>query len=88
MMPIAWLRDYQIPGGEKGVCFYETIGASADFESEGLRRLTINAAYHLLGLTVPAEANVDYVGEYKPTPFGYGTHVKGIRPIDHAWPKK
>ncbi len=87
IMPIAWLRNYQIPGGKQGVCFYETIGASADFESEGLRRLTINAACHLVGLPVPAKANVDYIGEYKPTPFGFKAHVKGLRPADHAWPK-
>ena len=29
-------------------------------------------------------ANVDLVGEYKPTPFGFGTYVKGRRPEDYA----
>jgi hypothetical protein len=86
-MPIAWLRDYQVPGGKKGQCFYETIGASADFESEGLRRLTVNAAYHLLGMDVPAKAKVDRVGDFKPTPFGFSTYTKGVRPEEHVWPK-
>ncbi len=87
IMPIAWLRDYQVPGGKKGQCFYETIGASADFESEGLRRLTVNAAYHLLGMDVPAKAKVDRVGDFKPTPFGFSTYTKGVRPEEHVWPK-
>ena len=85
MMPIAWLRNYRLPDGKEGLCFYETIGASADFQSEGLRRLTVNAAYYLLGLDVPENANVDYVGDYKPTRFGFNSFVKGVKPSDHVW---
>jgi azurin len=29
IQPIAWLRQYQLPDGKPGQCFYETIGASA-----------------------------------------------------------
>ena len=31
---------------------------------------------------------MEIVGEYKPTPFGFGKSTKGVRPQDHAYPKK
>jgi hypothetical protein len=72
MMPIAWLREYTAPNGTtKGRSFCTTMGASTDFTSEDLRRLVVNATYHLLDLPVPAKANVDYVDEYQPSPYGF-----------------
>jgi hypothetical protein len=47
------------------------MGASSDFLNEGLRRLIVNAAYMLTGLEVPARANVDIIGEYKPSDYGF-----------------
>jgi hypothetical protein len=29
---------------------------------------------------IPARANVDYVGDYKPSWFGFGKFRKGLRP--------
>ncbi|MEM0896804.1 MAG: ThuA domain-containing protein, partial [Verrucomicrobiota bacterium] len=69
MMPLAWLREYTAPNGKtKGTAFCTTAGASEDFRDEGLRRLVVNASYHLLGLEVPKRANVDYVDPF-PTTF-------------------
>ena len=34
------------------------------------------------GNKIPAKANVDYVGEYQPTWFGFGKDRKGIKPGD------
>jgi hypothetical protein len=31
---------------------------------------------------IPAESQVEYVGEYQPTFFGFGTYQKGMRPSD------
>jgi hypothetical protein len=31
---------------------------------------------------IPEKANVEIVGEYKPTPFGFGRHAKGVKPED------
>src|SRR5262245_16487128 len=39
MMPIAWKRTYEIPGGKQGRAFCSTIGASVDLKSEAVRRL-------------------------------------------------
>ncbi|MEL6718075.1 MAG: hypothetical protein AAFP82_05110, partial [Bacteroidota bacterium] len=71
MMPIAWLKEYQIPNGEQGMAFTSTIGASADLLNEGVRRLLVNATYHLLDLEVPEEAKVDLIGNYEPSQFNF-----------------
>ncbi len=89
MMPIAWKRTYELVDGNEGRAFTATMGASEDFESEGLRRLVVNAAYWLTGLkdAMLSEACVAYVGEYEPTPFGFDTFTAGVRPENHAWPE-
>jgi type 1 glutamine amidotransferase len=96
MMPIAWVKSYTPPtppseGGEekKGKSariFCSTIASSQDFESEGLRRLLVNACYWCLGMDekIAARSNVDIVGEYKASPFKGGGFVKGLKPADHA----
>ena len=75
MLPVAWVRTY------KGArVFTTTMGAAQDLESAGLRRLLVNACYWTMGLEVPARADVDLVGEYKPLPFGFGGFAKGLKP--------
>src|SRR5678810_244902 len=59
-------------------------GAATDLENEGLRRLVVNGVYWGLGMDVPAKADVAYVGEYKPTPYGFKGYRKGIKPQEHA----
>lgn len=73
MMPIAWIKTYQIPGGQKGKAFTSTIGGSTDLLAEGTRRLMVNAVFWSLGLEVPQKGNVDVVGTYQPTQFGFHT---------------
>jgi hypothetical protein len=84
MMPLAWIRDYQGELGKTSKIFTTTIGAAVDLESEGLRRLVVNACYWAVGLEnqIPARANVDYVGEFKPLWFGFGKFKPGIKPAD------
>ncbi len=74
MMPIAWTKTYELPGGEPGKSCTTTLGASTDLVNEGVRRLLVNAVYWLLGMEeqIPAEGtNVDLVGEYHPTGFEF-----------------
>jgi hypothetical protein len=33
---------------------------------------------------IPAKNNVQIVGEYHPTPFGFNGYTKGVKPADHA----
>jgi mono/diheme cytochrome c family protein/glucose/arabinose dehydrogenase len=72
MMPLAWLKPYPTPSGKKsGTAFVTTAGAAVDFQKEDLRRLIINASYHLLGLPVPKHAVVDPVDLFEPSHFSF-----------------
>ncbi len=90
MMPLAWLRNYQGTTGQVSRVFCTTMGASVDLKSAGLRRLLVNACYWCLKMEhlIPAEANVNLVGTYEPSFFGFGTHKKGVKPADHALPTR
>ena len=85
MMPISWIKTYTGDQGKSARVFTSTIGAAPDFESEGLRRLFVNATYWCLGMEdqIPARADVDIVGEYQPTFYGFGTFMKGVKVSDH-----
>jgi hypothetical protein len=84
MMPLVWLPYYEGGNGKAARIVTTTMGAAVDLENEGLRRLLVNACYWTVGLekTIPAKANVDYVGDYKPNWFGFGDFKKGLRPVD------
>lgn len=71
MMPVSWTKSYQVPGGKEGKVFTTTVGSANDMLIEGTRRLLVNSVYWNLNLTVPAKANVDFVGEYNPTAFEF-----------------
>ena len=73
LMPIAWTWSYRLPSGRQGRVFASTIGSSSDMLNEGVRRLLVNATYWALDLDVPARADVDIVGAFTPTQFGFHT---------------
>ena len=83
-----WLYEYTAPNGTKGSSLLTTMGASVDLESACLRRVIVNAAYHLLDLEVPEKANVSYVDPFTPTFFSrnpkeYWEKI-GLKPSDFA----
>jgi len=84
MMPLAWVREYRGESGKTSRILTTTMGAAVDLESEGLRRLLVNACYWAVELAqrIPAKSNVDYVGDYKPLWFGYGKFKPGVKPAD------
>ncbi|MBI4327915.1 MAG: ThuA domain-containing protein [Chloroflexi bacterium] len=84
MMPLIWIRNYTGESSKSARVLCTTIGASVDLESEGLRRVLVNACYWGLGLEdrIAQRSNVDYVGEFKPTYFGGGKFKKGVKPAD------
>jgi type 1 glutamine amidotransferase len=86
MMPVAWTKTYSGKDGKPGKVFATTMGCSQDLESEGFRRLLVNATYWVVDLEdkIPEKAKVDLVGEYKPSPFRGGGYVKGVKPADLA----
>jgi hypothetical protein len=71
MQPLAWIHPYTSPSGNYGTAFCTTMGGSVDFVSEDLRRLIVNATYHLNGLEVPSEADVAYVDPFYPSFYGF-----------------
>jgi len=83
MMPVAWIKTYSGAQRNTTRVFTTTMGASQDLQSEDLRRLLVNACYWGLELEIPSEANVDIVGEYNPTPYGFAAFTVGVRPADH-----
>ena len=82
MMPIAWTKTYQVPGGKPGRSFTTTMGGSTDLANEALRRLLVNAAYDLTGLPVPLKADATIDGEYHPHAYKGGGYTKGVKPAD------
>jgi hypothetical protein len=86
MMPVAWTKASKTKDGKATLAFTTTMGASQDFESEGLRRLLVNASFWALGLEkkITPKLNVDFVGEYKPRPYGNDKFEKALRPADLA----
>jgi hypothetical protein len=86
MLPVAWIKTYTGTSGKPARIFTTTMGASQDLESEGVRRMLVNACYWGLGLEdkIAVNANVKIVGEFKPSMFSFGGYVKGKRPADYA----
>ncbi|HID76079.1 MAG TPA: hypothetical protein EYP56_08800 [Planctomycetaceae bacterium] len=84
MMPLAWVKTFTGSQGKTSRVFCTTMGAAVDFLSEGLRRLVVNACYWCVGLEdeIPEESNVDFVGPYEPSFYGFGKFKKGMRPSD------
>jgi hypothetical protein len=70
-MPIAWTKSYQLPGGKKGKSFASTVGAANDLLTEGTRRLLVNSVFWGLDMPVPENANVDLIGTYNPSTYGF-----------------
>ncbi len=85
LVPVAWLKTYPDQQGKTPNVFTTTMGHAGDLNSEGFRRLLVNAAYWLVGLEekIPEQANVEIIGSYDPLPIGYGKYRKGLKPADY-----
>jgi Trehalose utilisation len=86
MIPVAWLKTYTGEQAKTARVFTTTMGAATDLESEGTRRLLVNATYWVIGLEekIPEKSDVSLVGEYHPLPFGFGGFKKGTKPEDYG----
>lgn len=90
MMPVVWTREYKNENGKVNKILATTMGAATDLKDEGLRRLIVNGALWAVGLEkkIPKKANVDLVGDFQPTMYGFNGFKKGIKPADHELPAK
>ncbi len=85
-MPVAWIKEYTGEAGKASRVFCTTMGAATDLLSADLRRLLVNAAYWGMQMeaSIDPGSSVEPLGPYDPTPFGFGTHIKGKRVSDYA----
>ena len=72
LMPVAWIKTYTGETGKTDRVFMTTMGHVMDFKNEGFRRMVVNACYWAMGLEkrISAGSNVDFVGDYTPSPIG------------------
>lgn len=86
MMPLAWTRTWRAPNGKDARVFVTTMGSAQAFTQEGSRRLLVNACLWALGRddAITKDLDVSPAGDYRPSPFGFGTHQRGVRPADLA----
>lgn len=85
LKPLAWIKSYTGDKGKASRIFCTTLGHAGDLESEGVRRMLVNACHWGLGMedSMPAKAKVCFVGEYEPNAIGMRGHKKGLKPSDH-----
>jgi type 1 glutamine amidotransferase len=72
-LPVAWVKTWTGNKGLTARVFHVTMGSASDFKSEGLRRLTVNAAYWCLNLetAIDAKSSMETVGVYEPLDSGF-----------------
>ena len=81
-LPVAWVRTWTGNSGHPARVFHVTMGSAQDFQSEGLRRLTVNAAYWCLQMEADINETscMDLVGEYNPPDSGFAYTKLNIVP--------
>jgi type 1 glutamine amidotransferase len=81
-LPVAWFKTWQTSQGKTARVFQSTMGSGDDFESAGLRRLIINAAYWCMGMegAISPTSSVEYVDRYKPLASGFNYQELGVVP--------
>lgn len=83
MQALVWLLNHKNEAGQTNKILTTTMGAATDLENEGFRRLIVNTACSFVGRKVPKQADVSFVGEYKPTSYGFDGSKKGLKPSDY-----
>jgi type 1 glutamine amidotransferase len=81
-LPVVWFKQWQTTSGKSARVLQSTMGSGKDLESEGLRRLIVNACYWGLGLEddISAKRSVDLVGDYMPLDSGFNYEKIGVFP--------
>lgn len=81
-LPVAWTKTWTGSTGKTARVFHMTMGSGGDFQSAGVRRLTINAAYWCMGLEdrISPQRSVEYVGPYEPLDTGFDYAQLGVVP--------
>jgi len=82
-MPLAWTKHYPTANGRARV-FMSTMGDAQDFADEHFRRMVVNTCFWAVGLEarIPTKTDVNIIGTYEPTPFGFDRFRRGLKPSD------
>ena len=95
MHPVAWLRERPMTTDTRQHdvqrIVVTTMGNAQDLSSADLRTYLLNGVLWQLHEedAIPADGlDVELVGHWDPTPFGFGTHRRGFTPNDvrNGWP--
>ncbi len=72
-LPVAWVKTWTGNTGKSARVFHSTMGSAHDFQSEGLRRLMVNAVYWCLQMetAIDGASPMHIVGEYNPPDSGF-----------------
>ena len=81
-LPIAWTKTWTGNAKKTARVFHVTMGSARDYQSEGLRRLTLNAVLWCLGMeeAIRPDLSCDYVGPYEPLESGFNYKKLGVKP--------
>jgi putative membrane-bound dehydrogenase-like protein len=85
-MPSEWTRSYMSKSGKRGRVFTTLYGTSEDILNDGYRRMLVNGCFWALGMedAIRPDANIAFVGPFKPNTFGGGAYARGIKPEMYA----
>lgn len=81
-LPVAWVKTWTGNTDKTARVFHSTMGSAQDYQSAGLRRLTINAVYWCLAMEkeIDPKSNVDLVDAYNPRETGFDYQKLDITP--------
>jgi len=81
-LPVAWVKTWTGRTGKTARVFHTTMGSAKDYQSAGLRRLTINAAFWCLGMEdqITPDLSVEIVGGYDPLTSGFNYEKLNVKP--------
>jgi putative membrane-bound dehydrogenase-like protein len=85
-MPSEWTRTYKTASGKSGRVFTSLYGTPEDILNDGYRRMLVNACLWALSLedSIKPDANIAFVGPFKPNTFGNGSFARGVKPAMYA----
>jgi hypothetical protein len=85
MMPLVWFREMTAPDRDIAQRIVTTtMGAATDFKIGDLARLVVNASFWCLSMEdkITPDLNVTPLDSFEPTPFGFNSFKKGMKPGD------
>lgn len=85
-MPSEWTRSYTSSTGKTARVFTSLYGTPEDILNDGYRRMLVNGCFWALGLeeAIRPDANIAFLGPFKPNTYGNGSHARGIKPEAYA----